>query len=428
MPRFDPQVPCLVRMGLLKAIPLGGSGEIGKNCTVIETDDDMIIVDCGISFPHEEHHGVDIVIPDFAYILQNRHKVRGIVITHAHEDHVGALSFLLPELAVPIYATPLTEAMIRSKLEERIKMVDVQIESMKPGTKFQLGDITVEPIRVTHSIPETCAIALHTEHGIVLFTADFKFDAAPVDHITSDVKRLAELGEEGVVLLLCDSTNVERAGWSPSESEVESSFREIFQKSEGRVLVTQFSSNIHRMQQIVNAAKATGRKVSVAGRRMDMTFQMVRNMGYLHVDKGTYIPIEEVSRYTDSEVAIMVTGSQGEQMAALSQMSRGEYSRLQVKEGDTIVYSARPIPGNEAGIWRTVNNLVRRGAKVITDYHSHIHVSGHGYIDEIKEMLNLTKPFYVAPVHGEPRHQRLFEEMLLDMGHKSHRIFCDGKW
>lgn len=410
-------------MGLLKVIPLGGSGEIGKNCTVLETEDDLIVVDCGISFPHEEHHGVDIVIPAFDYLREKKEKFRGLIVTHAHEDHVGALSFLLPEFKVPVYCTPLAEALVRSKLEERVRMVDVEIERMLPGERFSVGGFDIEPVRVTHSIPETCALAFHTEHGVVLFTADFKFDDSPVDGLTTDLKRLEELGEEGVLLLLCDSTNVERPGKGPSESEVGPSLKRIFSEAEGRVLVTQFSSNIHRMQQIVEAARATGRRVTVAGRRMDMTFNMCRRLGYLRCDRVDTVPIEESRKLPDNQLVVIVTGSQGEPMAALSQMSRGEYSRLQVKRGDTIVYSARPIPGNEGGIWRVVNNLIRRGAEVVTESTLPIHVSGHAYNDEVREMLRLTKPFYVAPVHGEPRHQKFFQRMLLEGGHAPHRIF-----
>lgn len=410
-------------MGALNIVPLGGSGEIGKNCTLLETDKGIIVLDCGISFPHEEHHGVDIVIPDFSYLLENKERVLGIVLTHAHEDHVGALSFLLPELHVPVFASRFTEAMVTSKLKERLPNYEPKFSRINPGEKFNVGGVEAEAIRVTHSIPETCAIAFHTEHGIVLFTADFKFDPAPVDRKTSDIDRLAELGEEGVLLLLCDSTNIERPGWGASESEVGPSLKDIFHKAEGRVLVTQFSSNIHRMQQIVEAAAATGRFVSVAGRRMDMTFQMCRSMEYLHVGKQEYVPIEDINRYPDNKLVIIVTGSQGEPTAALSQMARREYSRLKILEGDTVVYSARPIPGNEAGIWRTVNALIRMGAEVITEYPTPIHVSGHAYADEAKEMLRLTKPFYVAPVHGEPKHQRRFEKLLIEGGHKSHRIF-----
>jgi ribonuclease J len=410
-------------MSSIKVIPLGGTGEIGKNCTVIETENDIIIVDCGISFPHEEHYGVDIVIPDFTYLRQNKDKIRGIVITHAHEDHVGALSFLLTEFNIPIHCSPLAQAMIANKMEERARRVEVNYNTFAMGDTFQLGDLKIEPVRVTHSIPETYAIAIHTSEGVILFTADFKLDPNPIDGIKTDEKRLAELGEEGILLLLCDSTNVERPGWGPSESECGPSLVELFRKSEGRVLVTQFSSNIHRMQQICDAAKATNRKVAIAGRRMEQTFNMCRKLGYLKVAREDTLPLEEALKLPNHKVALMVTGSQGEPKAALSQMSRREYSRVKVRKSDTIIYSARPIPGNEGPIWRTVNNLIRQGADVITDHETPIHTSGHAYKEEVKRMLDLTKPFYVAPVHGEPRHQKVMFDLLVERGHPEHRIF-----
>lgn len=410
-------------MSLLQVIPLGGSGEIGKNCTVVKQGDEIIVIDCGISFPTELQYGVDVIIPDFTYLLEHKEQVKGIFLTHAHEDHVGALSYLLPELNVPIYCTQFTEAMVRSKLEERRRGLEPKINRVKPGEAVEVGSFTVEPILVTHSIPETCAMAIKTEFGHILFTADFKFDPNPVDGRKTDLKRLAELGEEGVLLLVSDSTNVDRPGWGPSESEVLPSLKEVFEDAAGRVLITMFSSSIHRMQQVIEAAHYCGRKVAVGGRRMEATMSLSRSLGMLNVPKGTIVPLEEVSELPAREQVIIVTGSQGEPMAALSQMARGEYQRLKVQEGDTILYSARPIPGNEGAIWRTVNNLIRRKAKVIIESSTPIHVSGHAYQEEIKMMLALTKPFYVAPVHGEPRHQLHFQEMLLQMGHAAHRIF-----
>lgn len=410
-------------MGLLKIAPLGGCGEIGKNCTVIEQNDEIIVVDCGISFPHEEHHGVDIVIPDFTYLVENQKKIKGIVITHAHEDHIGALGFLLAKIKAPIYCSALTEAFIRRRIEERINPKDVDIRPLKFGQKLDIGLFTVEPIRMTHSIPENAAIAIWTEHGIVLMSGDFKFDLNPVDKKLSDTKRLAELGEEGVLILMCDSTNVLNTTWTGSESEVKPGLVEIMSEAPGRVMVTTFSSQIHRMQQVADAAKETGRYISVAGRRMNDTFQMCRKMGYLHVEDRQYVPIEDIARYKPEELTILVTGSQGEHMAALSQMSRQEYTRLKVVEGDTIIYSARPIPGNEGGIWRTVNRLVKLGADVISDYHLPVHVSGHASAIEIRLLMRLTQPFYLAPVHGEARHQKAMCEMFVNLGHPQHRIF-----
>ncbi|MEX2243187.1 MAG: ribonuclease J [Fimbriimonadaceae bacterium] len=410
-------------MSLLQIIPLGGAGEIGKNCTVVRQGDDIIVVDCGISFPHEEHFGVDIVIPDFSYLFENRNLIKGVFCTHAHEDHVGALSFLLPELDVPVFATTFTAAMIKSKLEERLRDLEPDLRIVKPGDTVEAGKLTVEYVRVTHSIPETCALAITTKHGIVLFTADFKFDFTPVDGLTSDISRFAELGKEGVLALVSDSTNVDRPGWGPSESEVSDGLRMAFRDSPGRVLMTMFSSNVHRMQQALDVAHETGRKLAVAGRRMESTLQLASRTGYITIPEGTFIRLDEANRYSDKQLVILTTGSQGEPMAALSQMSRSEYGRLQIKKGDTVLYSARPIPGNEGAIWRTINRLFLLGANVVTEGELPIHVSGHAYQEEVKMMVSVTNPFYIVPVHGEPRHQHIYKEMAKDMGWPDHRIF-----
>ncbi|MCU0317284.1 MAG: ribonuclease J, partial [Fimbriimonadaceae bacterium] len=410
-------------MSLLEVIPLGGAGEIGKNCTVLRQGEDMILIDCGLSFPHSEHYGVDIVVPDFEFLREHKHQLKGVFITHAHEDHVGALSFFVQEFKVPIYCSPLAEAMILSKLRERVKDLDVTIKRLRAGQEVEVGALSVEAIHLTHSIPEMNALAVRTSHGIVLFTGDFKFDPRPVDEAVSDTARLADLGHEGVVLLLSDSTNVDRPGWGPSESEVAEGYLEIFREAPGRVLITMFSSNIHRMQQAVNVAAKTGRKVAVAGRRMDMTVRMCQSMEYLRIPDNVYLPIEDAGKLPPHQVCVLVTGSQGEPTAALSQMSRSEYNRLRIIPGDTIVYSARPIPGNEGGIWRTVNRLFRLGARVVTEHETPIHVSGHGYREELKKMIQLTKPFYLAPVHGEPRHQHQYLKMAKEMGHAEHRMF-----
>lgn len=410
-------------MATVKVIPLGGAGEIGKNCTVLEQGDDLIVVDVGLSFPHEEQYGVDIVVPDFTYLFENQQRIKGIFLTHAHEDHVGALAYLLREIDVPIYCTRLVRALVKMKLEERMRGFEPTIREVKPGDTVEVSSLKVEFVRVTHSIPETCALAIHTVHGIVLFTADFKFDFAPVDGQQTDMQRLIELGEEGVVLLMSDSTNVDRPGWGPSESEATEGLRTVFSAAPWRILVTMFSSNIHRMQQVVNCAHELGKKVAVAGRRMQQVFELARNLEYAQIPRGTLIPIEDVGKYSASELVILLTGSQGEPMAALSQMSRAEYRWLKVAKGDTIVYSARPIPGNEGVIWRTINKLVELGANVVTESVAPIHVSGHAYRDEIKTMVNLTKPFYIAPVHGEPRHQKIYRELAMQMGYPDHRIF-----
>jgi ribonuclease J len=315
-----------------------------------------------------------------------------------------------------------TEAMIRSKLEERLPGFEPKFQRMSFGTEYVIGSFTVEPLRVTHSIPETAAIIITTEEGIVFFTADYRFDPTPVDNKPTDLKRLAELGEQGVALMLSDSTNVDRPGWGASESEVYPSFVRIFDESLGRVLITTFSSQIHRMQQVLDAAAEVGRKVAVSGWRMEATFETCRSVGILHIPDGVYVSLDRAKEMKPEDVVVLVTGSQGEPRAALSQMSRQEFSRLSIQPGDTVIYSARPIPGNEGGIWKVVNDLHRLGAEVLLDYPTPIHTSGHAYKEEIRLMVQLVRPRAIAPVHGEPRHQIHFRRMLLDMGYTDARV------
>ena len=406
-----------------RVIALGGVGEIGKNCTVVEQGDDMVLIDCGLSFPNEEMLGVDIVIPDFTYLIENKHKLRGIFLTHAHEDHVGALPYLLDKIKVPVYSTEFTLALIRQKLEEKLPMREVKLIPFAFGDIIQAGSLSVEPVRMTHSIPENSGLAVRTEQGIIFFTGDFKLDFTPVDGKLTNLARLAELGKEGVVALLSDCTNVERPGWGPSERNVSDALRTVFQTAPGRVLLTTFASNIHRMQQVYDVAAETGRKVAVVGRRMEQNTDICERMGFLKIPKGVRVSLDEMKRFPENQVAILTTGSQGEPMSALVQMSKGEYGRLQIREGDTLIYSARPIPGNEAAIWRTINRLFRQGATVLYDSKIPIHVSGHAYQEELKMLINLMKPFYLAPVHGEPRHQFQYLEMARDIGYPEHRLF-----
>jgi ribonuclease J len=406
----------------LEIIPLGGTGEIGKNLNLVRCDGEALIIDCGISFPGEDLPGVDLVIPDPEYLLSVRDELQAILLTHGHEDHVGALPYLLPRLGkLPIYGTPLTLALIEQKLRER--RLDAPLNPVKPGTPFQVGSITVEPIRVTHSIPDCVAYALRTAEGIVVFTGDFKFDHTPVDGERTDFNHLARLGDEGVLLLLSDCTNAERTGWTPSESTVSDAYYTLFANAQGRILVTTFASNLHRLQQAIDMAQLYGRKVAVLGRRMEQNVDIAVQRGYLRVEPGVLISARQIDDYPPERILVLTTGSQGEPLSALSQIAADEYPRLKIAPGDTVILSATPIPGNESLVWRTVNRLVRLGAKVYHDGIAPVHVSGHASQEELKLMISLLKPRYLAPVHGEPRHQAAYFELARQMGYRDEQMF-----
>lgn len=409
-------------MSRIEVIPLGGCGEIGKNMTAVRIGDGILVIDAGLSFPSEEMHGVDIVIPDFTFLVENRESVRGIVLTHGHEDHIGALSYLLPDVNVPVYGTELTIAMAKRKLSERLLLHEFDMRAMRPGEVFEVGEFRVEGIHVTHSVPDSCAVALHTDLGVVLFTGDFKFDFTPIDGRLTQLSRLGELGDEGVVLLLSDCTNVENEGWCPSEKECYEGIRRVMGSARGRVLMTMFSSNIHRVRQAFEIAHEFGRKVGLAGRSMEQNVRIAQSLKKVNV-RDTLIKLEEVAHYAPEEVVILTTGAQGEPLAALSRMAREEYTRLQVEPGDTVIYSAKPIPGNEAAIWRTVNRLFRQGATVVYGPEEGVHVSGHAYREELKMMINLTNPKYIAPVHGEPRQQYHYVQLAQEMGYSEEDLF-----
>lgn len=407
----------------LDIIPLGGCGEIGKNLTLVRyREDQTLIVDCGIAFPGEDLPGVDVVVPDPTYLLSIRDTVRGILLTHGHEDHVGGLPYLLPMLGdIPIYGTPLTLALIEDKLQER--GIKAPLCTITPGQPFTMGDFTVEPIRVTHSIPDCVAYALHTPEGTIVFTGDFKFDHTPVDGVRTDFNQLARVGDRGVLLLLSDSTNAERSGWGESESKVSDAFYTLFAQASGRILITSFASNIHRIQQAIDMAEIYNRKVAMLGRRMEQNVAIALQRGYLRVNDGTLISTRELDDYPDHRLVVLTTGSQGEPLSALSRIAADEYPRLRIRKGDMVIISATPIPGNESMVWRTVNRLIRLGAKVYHDELAPVHVSGHACQEELKLMISLLRPRYLAPVHGEARHQAAYFELARAMGYSAEQLF-----
>lgn len=404
-------------------IPLGGTGEIGKNMTVVQFGGEILVVDCGLAFPFDDVYGVDIVIPDFTYLRQNAHRVRGIVLTHAHEDHVGALPYVLAEMNVPVWATRLTLGLVRAKLAERLPLSQLDLREYAPGDRIPMGPFWVEPIRVTHSIPETVALNIETPVGRVVFVSDFKIDHTPVDDWRFDAARFGQLGEEGVLALISDSTNAEKPGVTPSERLVGAAYDRIFREAPGRIIVTMFASNIHRMQQVLDTAARYGRKVVVLGRSMQQNLEIAVEMGYVWLPPDTLIRSDHLNQYEGHELVILATGAQGEPLSALTRISRDEYKAVQIEPGDTVILSATPIPGNESLVWRTVNRLIRKGANVIYPPMQPVHVSGHACQEELKMMLALVRPKYVIPMHGEPRMAVQYRRMAREMGIPAENIF-----
>jgi ribonuclease J len=410
----------------LRVLPLGGLGEIGKNMTVVEQDGRIVVVDVGLRFPTPEMVGIDLVLPDFAYLRERAEDVEAIVITHGHEDHLGALPWVLRDLGdrlrAPVYGGALTMAMARSKLDEH-KLRDVELNEIEPGETLELGPFSLELVHMTHSIPDASAVALGTDLGTVLITGDYKFDQTPVDGPPADVSRLAELGREGVLLLCGDSTNVDRPGFSPSESVVGPHLEEVFARCEGRIVVTSFASNIHRVQQVVDAAHALNRKVALVGRSMRKNVGIGRNLGHIEVPDGLLVGPREISDFPDDRVVIISTGSQGEPLSALRRMAYRDHPQVQLKGGDTVVFSATPIPGNERAVNETIDRLYHIGCDVITPREAPVHASGHGYAEEVKLMLNLVKPRYVMPFHGDFKRLRLHAQLAEAVGVPPEDIF-----
>jgi ribonuclease J len=406
----------------LQVVPLGGLGEIGKNMTAVRGGSGILLVDAGMAFPDEEMPGIDLVLPDFTYLRNNSDEIRGIVLTHGHEDHVGALPYVLREFQVPVYGTRLTLGLVRSKLQEfGIKNADLR--EVQAGQSTELGDFGLEFIGVNHSIPDAVAIAIHTGAGLIVFSGDYKIDLTPIEGSPMDLGRLAAMGEEGVLAYFGDSTNSERPGYVPSERIVGDTFNQIFEEAEGRIIVASFASHIHRIQQVVEAAKKHDRLVGVTGRSMIRNVQIARDLGYLDLPDAMLVDQREINRVPDGDIAVLTTGSQGEPMAALSRIANGTHRTIETGPGDVVVIAAHPIPGNERGVSRTINNLMKRGAEVYYSPLTPVHVSGHAAQEEQKLVLNLLKPRYLVPVHGEFRHLRHHADTAMSLGIPEENIF-----
>lgn len=401
---------------------LGGVGEIGKNMTAIEYKDQIIIVDAGLTFPTDDLPGIDVVVPDITYLKENKDKVKAIVITHGHEDHIGGLPFLLQDINVPMYGSRLTLALVENKLKEYPK-IKYKCIAVKPRNLLKIGDFAIEFIRVNHSIAGALALHINTPAGNLVHTGDFKIDFTPIDGETTDLARLGEIGRRGVDLLLCESTNVCRKGYSMSEKTVGKTLEELFDKyKEDRLFIATFASNIHRLQQILDLAEKYGRKVAFTGRSMINVSEVAMKIGELKYNKENIIDIEKIDKFADKELLIITTGSQGEPMSALTRMAAGEFKKVKIGEGDTIIFSASPIPGNEKSVYGVINTLFKKGANVIYDELADVHVSGHACQEEIKIVHNLLKPKFFMPVHGEYRHMKMHKELAISLGEQERNI------
>ncbi len=408
----------------LRVIPLGGAGEVGRNCWVLEYDDDLLVLDMGVMFPEAEMLGVDLILPDVTYLQERKANIRGVFITHGHEDHIGAIPYLLPQLDFPpVYGTPLTLGLIQPKLKERKLLDKVQRHQIEAGGKYTLGPFTIEPFHIAHSIPDAVAFGITTPAGLVVYLTDWKFDHTPVDNWPTDVAKMAELGRRNPLVLLTDCVNAERAGVTPSERVVSSAFDNIFTVAQGRVIVATFASNISRVQQVIDTAEAYGRKVVPMGRSMENNVRIALEMGYLKAPEGTVIRASEMSQYPDDQIAVACTGSQGEPMAALARMSNRDYTHLKIKPGDTVVFSSSPIPGNEVSVSRVIDNLYRLGAEVVYGRSEQVHVSGHAAQEELKMALSILRPQYVIPFHGDYRHMAIYRKLAMSMAWPADHVF-----
>lgn len=405
----------------LRLIPLGGLQEIGKNCAIVEYGNDMVMIDCGLTFPNEEMLGVDIVIPDFTYVDENKKRLGGIFVTHGHEDHIGAIPYFLKNVDTNVYCSKLTKGLLENKFKEhrlnpnKIKMVNV-------NNKVKVGDLSVEFIRVSHSIPDSCAIAVKSPVGTILFTGDFKMDFTPIDGDPTDIQRIAELGKKGLLALYCDSTNVEREGHSISEKEVGDTFIKIFGQVSGRIVVATFASNLHRVQQIIYAAEKYNKKVALSGRSMINNVKIASDLGYLKVKNNTLIDMKNVKNYADDEIVVLSTGTQGEPLSALTRMANREHKQIHLNETDTIILSSSAIPGNEIAINNVINKLTQIGVDIIYSSLERVHASGHACQEEIKLMYQLATPRFLVPAHGEPRQLHTHRDLAVDMGMDNQNI------
>lgn len=407
----------------IKIIPLGGLGEIGKNMTAFEYKDEIIVIDCGLAFPDEDLYGIDMVIPDITYLVKNKSKVKGILITHGHEDHIGALPYILKQINVPVYGTKLTLGLIETKLEDHEMLKDCTLTEVKPTEIIEFENFKAEFIRNNHSIADSCSIALHTPMGIIVHTGDFKIDFTPIDNEVIDLQRLAQLGKQGVLLLMADSTNALHKGYTMSEKTVGETLENLFGKASGRIIVSTFASNVHRLQQISNCALKYNRKIAFSGRSMEKISEVARRLGYLHIPEDMIISLEEINNYPNDRITIVTTGSQGESMAALTRIASSTHRYVQIEKGDMVIISASPIPGNEKAVSNVINDLTEKGANVIYKSIEEIHVSGHACEQELRLMQALLKPKFFIPVHGEFKHLMTHGRIAESMGVDKDNIF-----